>query len=100
MPIYRLIFVGHFCGENGDPRVVGIPCSGHAAAAGFCTTRTAEAADCEQAAILAADNIHEERSEVLGKRNSAFTLEIESCDEVTAEDESSPGEGFTFFAED
>ena len=100
MPIFRLIFVGHFSERDGGPKLVSIPHLDDTSAAGFYTTRIIDAKDCEEAAYLGADSIHEELSGKLGKDGASCSLEIESCEDITGEDYRGPRKGFTFFTEE
>jgi hypothetical protein len=99
MPTFRIIILGHFCGPNG-PKLVGIPEFAGARAAGFYTTRVIEASDPDEATKLAADSIYEELSRTLGREQSACSLEVESCEDISDLNQTSLSRGFTFFAED
>ena len=78
---------------------IDFPELGNATVRGFYTTRIVDADDCDQAGPLAADSIHKELSESFVKA-LGYTLEIESCEDVTGVVDPGPRRGFSFFTEE
>jgi hypothetical protein len=100
MPTYVIVAVGEFRGPDRRLKSVDIPQFGGAKAAGFYTTRIVSADDPNGAAERAADSIYEELLGSIGKENSVFSLEIESCEEVPGPPPDISGSGFSFFGDD
>jgi hypothetical protein len=92
--------VGYFCTGEGVKRLVSLPEFNYAPVAGFYTTRVVEASTPAAAAELAADSIQRELIESIGEESSACSLEVESCEMIEEDDDTSPTKGFTFFMRD
>jgi hypothetical protein len=93
------VAVGHFKDPDGGLLLVDISELDGGCAVGFYTTRVVNAVEPRSAIEAAADEIFEELSTVINKRQNRVELEIESCEEISGERGKSSSKGFSFFSE-